>query len=380
MSNLSQVIFLFKQKMEFNAEQRIKFYQLFASFLKVGVQVNTALSDLMQESCRVLELPSPLQLTQGKYLEPTGLAAKEIVKYPFMVLFLLRVLYQANHFSTPIAKAMKSMLPAEEYQVLIAANVGGVDLLLKGIEQAQKIAVASEKTKQILRPIFLKTGMLLVFSLAVIIFFSVYLGPELQQSMGGISMPLKVENYFQFLDTTLLALPFIIIFLISVVLGLVYLLPNYVDSMRLSRLDKFSIFAIYRVWISAGVISSLASLHQAEMRFVEAVGFIKQDASHYLRARMQKVLDLSTRGADEGDAIVASGLFDNEIAIQVAIFSKNKVFTENMEQIAKQSISYAQNELLSFSNKVNFILTLFIMWFIVYSYDSLMALGDVNLQ
>ncbi|MDQ7048090.1 MAG: hypothetical protein Q9M92_00535 [Enterobacterales bacterium] len=380
MVNLSKAILWFKFQSEFDANQRVKFYQLFASFLKVGVQVNTALSDFMEENCRVLGLPSLLQLTHGNYSDPTNLPPKLLIKYPFIVLFLLRILYQANRFSTPVAKAMKSMLPAEEYQVLIAANIGGVDLLLKGIEQAQKIAAASEQTKQKLRPIFLKTGFLLGFSLAIVIFFSVYLGPALQQSLGGTSMPLKVEAYFQFLDLTLLVLPFIVICLIGIGLGLVYLLPNYVKSVRLTHLDKFSVFAIYRVWISAGVLSSLASLHHAEMRFVEAVGFIKQNASHYLRARMQKVLDLSSRGADEGDAIVASGLFDNDIAIQVAIYSKNKVFTTNMDQIAQQSINYAQDKLLSFSNRVNFLLTLFVMWFIVYSYDSLMALGDINFQ
>ncbi len=380
MASPSEMLFWYKKQSEFNAPQRVKFYQLFASFLKVGVKVNTALLDLMQENCRLLGLSNPLDSNQGHFVDPLNLSLKDLAEYPFIVLFLMRVLYQSNRFSTPIAKAMKSMLPAEEYQVLIAANHGGVDLLLKGIEQAQKIAMASDATRKKLMPIYLKSGLLLAFALAIVIFFSIYLGPTLKQSLGGASLPAPVEGYFQFLDRCLIALPFVLLSLLGLLLGVAYLLPNFIAPYRFSYWDKYSIFAIYRVWISASVLSSLASLYQAEMRFVESVGFIKQNASHYLRVRMQQVLDRSARGADEGDAIVASGLFDNDIAIQVAIFSKNKVFTKNMAQIAEQSVEYAQQKLLSFSKKLNFLLTLFIMWFIVYSYDSLMALGDIQLQ
>lgn len=374
-----EIVLSTKLFLSFGVAERSNFYKLFISFIKAGVIINDALVQLLNETCKVHEVESPL--AKFGYIDPTDLPLRVILEYPSIVLILMRVLYKFEKLALDPIDGLEGLIPDSERQILMAASKGGTpQLLVKGFEQALRSVDASVGLKKEIRPLFVTTGVLVFAAYVIAIGFGFFLIPALKESLSGFQIAPSVVSYFDFIDNMIIFGPFAFGLIVGLCLFVRALLPRYVSHSRLDFLDNYSIFSIYRLWVSSSILVTLASLSEANMRISDAFGMIKDNGTPYIKAKMDLVFDYLKLGAREGDALVRADLFEPKVAIQVSIFTTNKVFIENVGAISEASIEEAILRIKGFMDRINLVIKALIAMFIIYSYSSLMGLSDIQPQ
>ena len=133
-------------------------------------------------------------------------------------------------------------------------------------------------------------------------------------------------------------------------------------------IDRFPPWSMYRMFVGAGFMLSLAALIRAEVPIQRALPKLREGATPYLKTRINAALRLVTNGIGIGDALHQTGYEfpDRQIVADLRIYSKMPSFSEMLDTISKEWIDEAVERISGQAKILNGlvlgIITVFIIW------------------
>jgi type II secretory pathway component PulF len=139
--------------------------------------------------------------------------------------------------------------------------------------------------------------------------------------------------------------------------------------------DRYPPWSMYRMFVGAGFMLSLAALIRAEVPVQKALPKLYDGGTPYLKTRVKATLRLVTNGIGIGDALHQTGYEfpDRQIVADLRIYSKMPSFSEMLNTISKEWIDQTVEQISGQAKALNavvlVVITMFIIWMSYGLYD-----------
>lgn len=234
------------------------------------------------------------------------------------------------------AQALLGTVPTSDVMILEAAErsgrlAEGLRFLAKAIRGAD--TMRSELRRAVAGPLFL-LGMFV----SMLVGFSFYLVPVLLQIMPVSSWPMVgqalygvsqvVTGYGIWIGGVVVALSMLF----------VWSLPRWTGVWR-NRADKYiPMYAIYRDYVGAIFLVSLASMMQAGDGLAEALAALAKRGSPWLRWHITRIRTRLDKNTDQQTAAFATGIFNQQLTDRVIDFGARQSVDKALGKVGLASI------------------------------------------
>ncbi|MBL8511500.1 MAG: type II secretion system F family protein [Betaproteobacteria bacterium] len=231
-----------------------------------------------------------------------------------------------------LAEAMQGWIPNSERILVLSGEraerlLETFEELIVVVKERQRIGRALTRATAYPLVLFvLICAVLYVFGLKIIPTFEQTIPPERWQGLSyGLLMVSKVlrEAWWLFLVAA-----------ISLAFAFVWSLPRWRGALR-CRVDRLPPWSIYRLTEGAAFMKALQVLTSTGTQLLTALGLIAQNASPWLRERVEAVIHQVSQGQTLADAMDATGYeFPDRIVVDtLMILSDDKDFAATLKGV-----------------------------------------------
>ena len=301
-------------KQQFSPKKRISFYRKLSKLMSNGVQILDAMDMLYKQ------------------------ASKNDTKKDEPIAVVINAIRTGLKNGNRIAQSMHGWVPSSEEMMISAGErSGAIESTLEGVCKA--IESGSQMKSAILSGIFYPT-ILLLAAVGVMALFGIKVIPQFAKisstdtwtgSAAGMAiMSNIVKNYGIYIGLS-------IGILIS---SIIYSLPRLTGNIRI-YLDKLPPYSLYQLWIGSGFLLSLATLVRAGEQAEKSMMLMREQASPWLKERIDACLTGIRAGYNVGEALDRSGYQfpDQEIIDDLAIYAKLSGFDDAMKLVGEEWMS-----------------------------------------
>lgn len=327
-------------KFQFGLTKRLKFYRIMSRQTdesKRGVLPRLVLNSLI----KVEE-----NNNNGK---PT--ASSKMYKY------IIKKLSVGNSFGA----VMQEMVPfSEASQIYASEKIGNIS---NGFKMAMTIAQQQKKFKKIFQEALIGPVVNLILSVIVLYIFLKELIPKMctvleKDSMSEFSLFManladSFDNWFYLLLS---------IILISVI-WIIWALPNYNGYFR-KILDNMPPFSLYKVMIGCSFLQALNSLMSSRVAQNEALKTINKFATPYLKFRINKILEQTSRSLGEALISIKLNFPHKDVLNELAMASEQGNIDESLPHII-EDLDVDGVELIKVQAQFFQVITRFITFFVL---------------
>lgn len=296
-----------------NNEKRLKIYYKLAALLRNKFTLMDALDRIWMIESKDGQSPE----------EPMAIA----------VAWWLKELEKGLSFST----AINGWAPVREKLML---SVGDVSKLEKALLNVIKV---SEGSNKIIKPLINAVTyplLMIGLSLLIIVGVGVYMVPPLMefaknaQWTGSAKSLVALSNFVKVYWWTFPAVLFGIILVIYVSFA------NFTGPLRVS-FDKCPPWSLYRMFTGVSWLMSLAALVESGTPISKAMQSLRQNASPYLRERIDKALMFMKNGDNLGTSLKKSGTHfpEDELIGDLEIYSELDGFEDSLNAVASDYLN-----------------------------------------
>ncbi len=258
--------------------------------------------------------------------------------------------------------SLKDYIPADEYMLIQAGDKGGT--LADGFLLARKIIEAKQNILSSVRsaiayPLFL--GLMLIVLMLAVTFL-------VMPNFALISDPTTWTGsaYALYLVSDIIASPIGAlagIILVLLIAFISYSFANLTGQIR-KKLDKYPPYSVYRLTVGATWLFTVASLMKSGKIVNDILEeMIKSDTnSHYLKERMEAIIDNFGSGTKFGEALVLADTDfpDAELVYDLKIYSTLPDFNDTLYRLAEDWLTESIDKIKEDSKILNNICISFI--------------------
>lgn len=297
---------------------RVDIYTAIANLLAANLNVATALRKIYHSATR--------HDSDGNFL--SGLTPKKLA--------LKQWLARVESGST-LSDSLSSWIPADEFNLLLAGENSATtdEDLVKTFENmvelaGQKKMLQGVLIKALTYPIILGVGMLYFmhhFATETLPSITSSIDPEKLKGLGLVTASELVREHWVLMGMGVLILIGIVVFSV----------PNYSGKLR-RYLDLLPPWSMYRLSVGASTIKCFNLLTQANMQEKTALTLLQQNASPYLRSRLNGVVVQVASGKSFGAGLDSTGYeFPDQNFIDIAIeIPENANYARNLNKAIKR--------------------------------------------
>ncbi|MBN2675888.1 MAG: type II secretion system F family protein [Alphaproteobacteria bacterium] len=248
--------------------------------------------------------------------------------------------------------ALRGWVPHRERLML---GVGDVSRLEHALIHVIRVAEGSQRIIEPLINALAYPLFLLVLTFLIVIMVAVYLVPPLLSAAGkdiiwsGVAGTLvavsdSISIYWWVFPTTFL----VGFFMIS------FSLPFWTGKLRV-YFDKIPPWSLYRLFTGVSWILSLAALTKSGTPISQGLASLRNDATRYLRERIDATLDYISEGDNLGTALKHTGFNfpDHETIGDLEIYAELDSFEDALEQIGNEYLENAVLRIQSIAGILN---------------------------
>ncbi|MEW5424611.1 type II secretion system F family protein [Amorphus sp. 3PC139-8] len=129
-------------------------------------------------------------------------------------------------------------------------------------------------------------------------------------------------------------------------LAIGFTLPRWATKGR-KYVENLPIYSLYRTYTGVSFLLSLASLLDGGMPAIKALEKIRQNASPYVRYRVNRIRLLMLDGKDLGSALAAAGTGwpDKRMNLSIKIFAQTQELSEQLMQLSRDWLSRSEKRI-----------------------------------
>lgn len=320
--------FKFAVKFEFNADERMKFYNKLAQLMNNGVSLNVALQQIAS----------------------TGKKSKGSVLPKLFMQWRKQISNGMN-----LGLCMSPFIPTSE-SMLIETGANSGQLAKSMLDAAESVEQQGRVKKAIISN-GSYPGLLLCVLLAAMFLASYEVIPTFTavlpiEEWTGMSYNVALAAMF-FKDWSVLILGTIAI--IFFIIG--WSMPRWTGKARI-KFDYVFPWNIYRMWQGSAFLLSIASLMSAGVKLDEvSLNRIARKADPYLAQRVRAIRKWITSGVNLGEALHRCGYNfpDDELIGDLRIYATLKGFEENLVNVTREWVSDIENKVTAAMKVLNFV-------------------------
>lgn len=320
--------FDFAARFEFNADNRIKFYNKIAQLMNNGVSLNVALHQIA---------------TTGK--KGSGSVLPDLyLKWKKQV---------TNGMN--IGLCMGPYIPTSE-AMLIETGANSGQLAKSFMDAAESVEQQGRVKKAIISngsyPVLLLCVLLAAMFLASYEVIPTFANVLPIEEWQGTSYTVAKAAFF-FKDYSLFILGSLFIFFLIIGLSL----PRWTGKARV-KFDKVFPWNIYRMWQGSAFLLSVASLMSAGVKLDEvSLNRIAKKADPYLAQRIKAIRKWIISGVNFGEALHKTGYEfpDEELIADLRIYATLKGFENNLVNVTREWVSDIEEKVTASMKILNFV-------------------------
>lgn len=305
-----------------NGISRISFYEKISSFLAAGVPIMKILDAIVTQKKRKKKYKS-----NGDYIVMSDIIQK---------------MSSGARFSD----ALRDLVPAEEYLLISAGEKSGS--LPKNIELCTLTIRDSAEINASVRGAI--TTPFIYIAMLLGLFYALGEGmlPTLED-VAPVSDWSASGQSLHALSTFIVNYIFVIIVtVISLVVGLIYALPNLKADFRYDYLDNINPFKMYRTIQSTFFLLALGALLSSGIKTSESLTFLHANAKPYAKKHIEQMIARLSSGAKASEVIATRFLGDS--ADDIELYGLSGQFDEALINTANHSKVRTKKAIESFSS------------------------------
>lgn len=238
------------------------------------------------------------------------------------------------------AHALRGWVPMRERLML---SVGDVSRLETALVHVIRVAEGSERIIAPLISAFAYPLFLLVLTFLILIMVAVYLVPPLIEAAGKTVVWSGVAGSLVAVSDSIATLWWMFpLGLIGSVSLMAISLPFWTGGLR-TVFDKLPPWNLYRLFTGVSWLLSLAALTKSGTPITQGMASLREDATWYLRERIDKTLDYMSEGENLGSALKHAGYHfpDDETIGDLEIYAELDNFEDALEKIGNDYLEEA---------------------------------------
>lgn len=232
------------------AEHRATFYDLLASLIEQGSRIDDALTEI--------------------YWSDTDRDTRRWARSTYAV-GIPEWLFQMRVDGVPFATAFGPWAPPAERMALHAFEDAG--LSASTLRYLAVTTVETEKTRATIRNLVTRSVWGFGAFIGITAAMSLYVIPLLTKQFPRTASRAALDRLETVFNALATLTPFLIALAVLLPPLLVFALPNYTGRWRV-RLDRWPVFATYRIWTGAQWLRAMAALIAAGVRIPQALSLI----------------------------------------------------------------------------------------------------------
>lgn len=231
-----------------------------------------------------------------------------------------------------LGEVLQSYAPSSEASQIYAAEVSG--RISDGFIMAAEVAKQQATFQKIFKEALIGPSINLVLSLGIVYMFFTTLVPAMTGSLNAETMSTYSAILVAAAGHFTLYLSIVISIITALILWTIWALPRYNGFLRL-KLEKFPPFSMYKIMVGCSFLYAYNSLVKTGTQQAVALNTIRQFATPYLKFRINKILEQTSKSF--GDALLNMRLNfpDKEVLNEMAMASEHGVLNEAMPDIVE---------------------------------------------
>lgn len=271
----------------------------------------------------------------------------------------------------PFSSAIEGWAPIRERLML---SVGDVSRLEKALLNLIKVSEGSNKIIQPLLTAVTYPMMMIVLCMVIIVGVGVYMVPPLlefaknAQWTGSAKTLVSVSSF-----VTVYWWVFPVVLLLIV--GVIYVsLANFTGPLRVG-FDKCPPWSLYRMFTGVSWLMSLSALVASGTPISKSMQSLRQNASPYLKERIDRALMYMQNGDNLGTALKKSKMHfpDDELIGDLEIYSELDNFEESLNTVADDYLNNSIDNIKKQASMLNsfslLIVSIVIAWVLLGVFD-----------
>mgnify|MGYP000945636322 CR=1 FL=1 len=231
-----------------------------------------------------------------------------------------------------VGEVLQSYAPASEASQIYAAEISG--RVSDGFIMAAEVAKQQATFQKVFREALIGPSINLVLSLGIIYMFFTTLVPAMTGALNVEKMSVYSSILVMIADHFLMYLMMTVSLIILLIAWIIWALPRYNGVLRL-KLEKIPPFSMYKIMVGCSFLYAYNSLVKTGTQQVVALWTIRQFATPYLKFRINKILEQTSKGFGEALLNMRMNFPDKEVLNEMAMASEHGVLNEAMPDIVE---------------------------------------------
>lgn len=300
------------------------------------------LASLLRNDFTLMDALGRLEMTESK----NGKKPNE----PFAI--VMREWQKNLERGMSFSDATRGWVPPEETLLVTSGNISN---LVVALENVGRVVDGTRRISRAMASAIAYPLFLLVLTFGIIIMVGVYLVPPLAAVAGpnavwrGMAASLIWVSDFASRYWMYMAAGF------GVVVAAVWAsMANWTGRVR-ARFDHIAPWSIYKIYVSAGWLMSLAAMMSTGITMPDAIRMLADNANKYLRSILDETLHYIANGDNLGVALANTGrdFPDSDIIGDLMIYSDMNNFDTNLGRVADDYLAESVRRMEKISSVMN---------------------------
>ncbi len=296
----------FEGKMNFGTEKRLELYGMLISMIRDGLPLDAALRRLHE---RMAVRKRPTQ-------------------------HVLKTWIRKLDEGRPFSEAVRGYIPSEEMMLLSAGE--RANNIAIGMEEARNMTLAKKKIIGALSSSLMGPVVMLSVLMAMLIWFSTSILPVVAKVAKGRDLPPHLTALFKTADFIRDNWMFVVGGIVAVVVVAMWSLPRWRGRGR-AIAEYIPPWSIYKIYASSTFMISLSALLKARMPLPEAIKYISDKSTPWMRDHLRAMQKRISRGMDYGSSM-DTGMLNDDIADQIMIYAQVKDFDTAIKSVGQKAL------------------------------------------
>lgn len=233
-----------------------------------------------------------------------------------------------------LSAALQPWIPNNEYIFITSGERGGV--LLSALEELEDLTIKMRDLKESTVQKLSGPSATFLVTLLVIIGFSTFVAPKLEESFDMEMVPAQTQLFFAFTHFVSATWWVWTLLLIGGLFGLVLSLPTWTGKVR-SLVDNLPPWTLYRTRQSAQFLITTASMLKTDISVTDAIAVAGEEGSPWLANHADNMLQKIAEGDQTAKAIDV-GMLPREFADEIIDFGETSSFEDALMYAGRQAL------------------------------------------
>lgn len=256
--------------------------------------------------------------------------------------------------SLRLGDSLKGLVPPNEAMMIKAGEERGE--VSRGLRQAAAYVGSSDELIGLVRKAVAVFGLYFLGIVAMNVFFSVELLPQMQLSSPRHSWPGYAQVYGWVADHMVYITIALLLMVAGVWWGFKYLFRTWRTRGREFADRRIWPFTTVRLMNSSALLVSLGGFVKVGSPFVEAIEIVSKGANPYMTGRFRLIKSSMKSGSTDYDALLASKLIPEDREWIIRCYGKTTDFGAALDQISVEFMKYALRRTEKIAAMLNLIL------------------------